>query len=258
MHWPLRESFFSEASPAASAFFVNAQSLTIMSFCRFFGLGILVLAGTTGSAHANAPAEGGRVVADLYREWGTALPARSQPLGGWLLLRGAKDAPLDELVPLDRFEQGVGGNPDVAIWSYGNRIHNEPGFTRTIREGAPLLRTHPEKDYEKNDHKGSAYMQWTSPVSGEVRIVLSLQNLGTDVKGGAGMIVTVRQYEPGSRTAFTALARLPVPNAATSPSATVHEIPARAVEGQIFLIQISPVADGYGNNLAFLVRVIVP
>jgi hypothetical protein len=221
-------------------------------------------------AIATATAAETRVIADLHKEWETALPTRSQPLGSWLLLRGAPDTPLSGLTPLDRFEQKVGGNPDVAIWSYGNSIYNQPGFARRLDAGnRPVILVSPQKNSDQNEQKGTACIQWTSPVTGTPTLVLTLQNLGTDVKGGAGMTLVILQYpsvayaSAAASSAATAAAtgkeihRIKIPNAANSPAPATHEIPLTAAGGDRFLIRISPVVDGYGNRLALQARVLV-
>ncbi|WP_043586407.1 hypothetical protein [Geminisphaera colitermitum] len=220
----------------------------------------------TTATLAAAEATEARVIADLHKEWGTALPTRSQPLGSWLLLRGAPNATLGELTPLDRFEQKVGGNPDVSIWSYGGSIFNQPGFSRRHdAEKRPIILVSPQKSAAHNDNKGSAYIQWTSPVASALTLVLTLQNIGTDIKGGAGMTLTIRQYpisDTKNATATTVreiprIQTIKIPNAANSPAPLTHKIPLKTAEGDRILIEMSPVVDGYGNRLTLQAQVLV-
>jgi hypothetical protein len=200
--------------------------------------------------HAQSGSPQGILIADIYKEWEDSLG--SQPFGSWRLLRGPvvfKSA--RDLSPFNRFETGVNGNPSLDYWSYGSSIFNSPNVVRDKGRSTRCVFIRPDKDNDADQQMGAVYVEWTSAARQTVKLVMTFQNVGTDVKGGDGMTIHFFRSSKTDPGMVENLGTMPIPVASLSDQPVTKEMLAKVESGQRILIEVDPNIDGYGDNLAF-------
>jgi hypothetical protein len=197
-----------------------------------------------------AAQEKGTLISDIYKEWDDSAYG-TQPLGSWLLLHGtAKYQGLGQLSALDRYETAISGNSSLSAWSFGASIFNIPSVSRDTSRSQKAVFVYPGMDGAGNQNKGCLYIEWTSGDKQSIKLVLNLQNVGTDVKIGDGMTVRVYQLDPGDSPGATQLEPIMIPSAASNQVPIIRELSLDVESGQKILIEIDPNANALGDSLA--------
>lgn len=197
----------------------------------------------------------GKVIDNLADSW--TLSAVQQPVGNWRLKRGSADSRVEHLIDFDLFERALQGDPNLSVWTHGTSIFNSPAVSRKlVQAGDNVLFASPEADREDNEYMGAIYLVWEGSSEGSYLVQIDTANIGTDVKGGDGILVEVGiSHGAGPlRTATT----IEVP-ASSVPGA---DQPQRATEAfslsgdDQLVVAVKPKKDGYGDRLVFNVKIL--
>ncbi|RYF33150.1 MAG: hypothetical protein EOO38_30370, partial [Cytophagaceae bacterium] len=123
-----------------------------------------------------------------------------------------------------------------------------PYASWSAEDASGEITVRPESDGNSLGKKGDMLAMWTVPATDLYLVKINVDNVGLDVKGGDGGVLTVSRLGPQENTDSRVIDRVGVPASHVSISGAQGYMTVDAQAGDQIVLRMNAGADGYGDQ----------
>lgn len=112
---------------------------------------------------------------------------------------------------------------------------------------AGLITVRPESDRNISTKKGDLIVMWAAPAEGRYQLRLEADNVGTDVQGGDGGIITLSRLGTHETDDVTVLDRILIPASGYQSPHVKRETTVELAVGERIVMRLNAGIDGFGD-----------